>query len=118
MPPDTEAANEMTRTPNRSKCLRTPRVAPLSANAKVPIRSSARTRGCMQRAYSPAGGIDSPRGHATDHGMHGEYKVPGGKLVVVDLEVVEGRITKPQVSGDFFLEPDTALEVMDRALHG
>lgn len=50
--------------------------------------------------------------------MHGEYKVPGGKLVVVDLEVVDGRITKPQVSGDFFLEPDTALEVIDRALHG
>jgi len=38
--------------------------------------------------------------------MRGEYKVPGGKLVAVDLEVADGRIAKAAVSGDFFLEPD------------
>ena len=42
-------------------------------------------------------------------GMHGEYKVPGGKLVVVDTDVVEERLTHVRVSGDFFLDPDDAL---------
>ncbi|MCL2596018.1 MAG: lipoate--protein ligase family protein [Promicromonosporaceae bacterium] len=50
--------------------------------------------------------------------MRGEYKVPGGKLVVVDLEVADGRIANPSVSGDFFLEPDEALPVIDGALAG
>ena len=50
--------------------------------------------------------------------MHGEYKVPGGKLVVVDLEVREGRIADFRLAGDFFLEPDTALEAIDRAVNG
>jgi len=50
--------------------------------------------------------------------MHGEYKVPGGKLVVVDLELADGHIAQVQVSGDFFLEPDTALEAIDRAVCG
>jgi lipoate-protein ligase A len=50
--------------------------------------------------------------------MHGEYKVPGGKLVVVDLSVVDGHLAQVQVSGDFFLEPDSALDTIDAALHG
>ena len=50
--------------------------------------------------------------------MHGEYKVPGGKLVVVDLEVVDGKIADFQLAGDFFLEPDTALEAIDAAVNG
>ncbi len=50
--------------------------------------------------------------------MHAEYKVPGGKLVVVDLEVVDGRIVQAQLSGDFFLEPPEALACMDAALTG
>ena len=50
--------------------------------------------------------------------MHGEYKVPGGKLVVVDLAVEDGRLARVQVSGDFFLEPDSALEAMNAALEG
>jgi lipoate---protein ligase len=50
--------------------------------------------------------------------MRGEYKVPGGKLVAVDLEVSDGRISRAAVSGDFFLEPDTALESIDGALLG
>ena len=44
--------------------------------------------------------------------MHGEFKVPGGKLVVVDLEVVDGRISDFRLAGDFFLEPDSALEAI------
>ncbi|MDO8149144.1 biotin/lipoate A/B protein ligase family protein [Isoptericola sp. b515] len=54
--------------------------------------------------------------------MHGEYKVPGGKLVAVDLAVDEstghGVLTDVRVSGDFFLEPDEALGVIDTALTG
>ena len=50
--------------------------------------------------------------------MHGEYKVPGGKLVVVDLEVVDGTIANFRLAGDFFLEPDTALEAIDAAVNG
>ena len=50
--------------------------------------------------------------------MHGEYKMPGGKLVVVDLEVRDGRLVGVQVSGDFFLEPDSALGAINRALEG
>ncbi|MBO9553842.1 biotin/lipoate A/B protein ligase family protein [Cellulomonas sp.] len=50
--------------------------------------------------------------------MHGEYKVPGGKLVVVDLEVVDDTLKDVVVSGDFFLEPDDALAVVSTALDG
>jgi lipoate---protein ligase len=50
--------------------------------------------------------------------VRGEYKVPGGKLVAVDVEVDEGRLSRVAVSGDFFLEPDDALEDIDHALTG
>ncbi|SDU80050.1 lipoate--protein ligase family protein [Jiangella alkaliphila] len=50
--------------------------------------------------------------------MHGEFKVPGGKLVVVDLDVLDGVIRHARVSGDFFLEPDDALDRIDAALIG
>ena len=50
--------------------------------------------------------------------MHGEYKVPGGKLVVVDLEVVDGTIQQFRLAGDFFLEPDDALPLIDAAVNG
>ncbi|WP_337061447.1 lipoate--protein ligase family protein [Kineococcus sp. G2] len=50
--------------------------------------------------------------------MHGEYKVPGGKLVVADVEVTGGALSSVRLSGDFFLEPDDALEAVDAALTG
>jgi lipoate-protein ligase A len=50
--------------------------------------------------------------------MHGEYKVPGGKLVVVDLDVIDGAFANFRLAGDFFLEPDTALDDIDRAVTG
>ncbi|QNO37389.1 lipoate--protein ligase family protein [Protaetiibacter sp. SSC-01] len=50
--------------------------------------------------------------------MHGEFKVPGGKLVVVDLDVADGRLANVRLSGDFFLEPDDALPLIDAALTG
>ena len=50
--------------------------------------------------------------------MHGEYKVPGGKLVVVDFETADERITDFRLSGDFFLEPDEALQDINAAIEG
>ncbi|MBM6623359.1 lipoate--protein ligase family protein [Micrococcaceae bacterium RIT802] len=53
---------------------------------------------------------------------HGEYKVPGGKLVVADLEVATWeappRIVRANINGDFFLEPDDALDDINAALVG
>lgn len=50
--------------------------------------------------------------------MRGEYKVPAGKFVAVELDVVDDRLTNVHVSGDFFLEPDDALEDINAALTG
>ena len=50
--------------------------------------------------------------------MHGEFKVPGGKLVVADLEVNNGLISIFRLSGDFFLEPDSALDDINAAVVG
>ena len=48
----------------------------------------------------------------------GERKVPGGKLVRVDGRLHEGRLVDVVVSGDFFLEPDEALDRIREALEG
>jgi len=66
--------------------------------------------GCLSRACGDYGEESMP--------MHGEYKEPGGKLVVVDLVVSGGRLSDVRVSGDFFLEPDSALDLINRALVG
>ncbi|GAB3704239.1 lipoate--protein ligase family protein [Corynebacterium nasicanis] len=50
--------------------------------------------------------------------QHFEIKVPGGKLVVADVETDDGHITAAQISGDFFLEPDEAYEALGPALEG
>lgn len=49
---------------------------------------------------------------------HGEYKVPGGKLVVVDYRDHDNTITEFSLSGDFFLEPDETLLDINRAVNG
>lgn len=50
--------------------------------------------------------------------MKGEYKVPGGKLIVVEANERDGLLVDVAISGDFFLEPDDALESMTRAIEG
>ena len=50
--------------------------------------------------------------------MHGEYKTPGGKLVVADFEVRDGRLTEVRISGDFFLYPEEALAAINASLCG
>ena len=49
---------------------------------------------------------------------HGEYKTPGGKLVVADVVVKDGKIEQATITGDFFLEPETALADMVDGLVG
>ncbi|WP_061965052.1 lipoate--protein ligase family protein [Demequina aurantiaca] len=54
--------------------------------------------------------------------MHGEYKVPSGKLVVVDVDIDgegdDAALNNVVVSGDFFLEPAEAILDIARALEG
>ena len=49
---------------------------------------------------------------------HGEYKVPGGKLVKVDFAVSGDALREVVVSGDFFLYPEETLEDIRGALEG
>lgn len=58
-----------------------------------------------------------PEPHEGDS-RKGEYKVPGGKLVIAELRVQDGRLADVQLSGDFFLEPDEALARLTAALEG
>ncbi|MBW0454357.1 MAG: biotin--protein ligase [Candidatus Kinetoplastibacterium crithidii] len=52
--------------------------------------------------------------------MHGEYKAPGNKLVMIDFEINydNNTIYDVQISGDFFLEPSEALNIMNESLNG
>ena len=50
--------------------------------------------------------------------MHGEYKTPGGKLVMVDFAVRDGAFADVEVTGDFFLYPEEALGQITAALEG
>ncbi len=50
--------------------------------------------------------------------MRGEFKVRGGKLAAVDLDVEDHKLTNVSISGDFFLEPDSALADLNAALTG
>jgi lipoate-protein ligase A len=51
------------------------------------------------------------------HGVASE-KVKGGKLVRVKLEHDEGSVRSVQITGDFFLHPEDALEQMEETLIG
>lgn len=60
--------------------------------------------------------------HCAGHAAHGEYKVPGGKLVIADLRLSgpdsAAHIAEASLNGDFFLEPDEALPLLNKALVG
>jgi lipoate---protein ligase len=47
-----------------------------------------------------------------------EYKVPGGKLLRAKVETAEGLISFIQITGDFFMEPETDLEKLEARLKG
>src|SRR5829696_4206497 len=46
----------------------------------------------------------------------GEFKTPGGKLIAVDLDVVDDELRNVVVTGDFFLYPEEALPILAGAL--
>ena len=46
----------------------------------------------------------------------GEFKTPGGKLIAVDFDVVDGELRNVVVTGDFFLYPEEALPILAGAL--
>ncbi|PKQ14259.1 MAG: lipoate--protein ligase, partial [Actinobacteria bacterium HGW-Actinobacteria-8] len=54
--------------------------------------------------------------------VHGEYKIPGGKLVVADIKTegsgADASVGQAVISGDFFLEPSEALLAINAALVG
>ena len=47
-----------------------------------------------------------------------EYKVPGGKLLRAKAREEDGRIDFLQVTGDFFMLPETDLEDLEMELKG
>ncbi len=47
-----------------------------------------------------------------------EYKVPGGKLLRAKAEARDGKLSFVQVTGDFFMTPETDLEKMEEQLVG
>jgi len=50
--------------------------------------------------------------------MRGEYKTPGGKLVVAEFDVRDDRFVNVRITGDFFLYPEDALPLMNEAIEG
>jgi lipoate-protein ligase A len=46
------------------------------------------------------------------------FKIPGGKLVKVKLQVSSGKIEEVTILGDFFLHPEDALQKIEESLVG
>lgn len=49
---------------------------------------------------------------------HGQFKAPGGKLVVAEFDVADGQLANVRITGDFFLFPDDAIHVIANSLNG
>jgi lipoate-protein ligase A len=47
-----------------------------------------------------------------------EYKVQGGKLIRVQLDVQADRISHVKITGDFFMHPEELIEELEKALIG
>lgn len=50
--------------------------------------------------------------------LHAEHKIPNGKLVVVDLEVLDDLLHTVSLSGDFFMEPPETIDIINSKLQG
>lgn len=46
--------------------------------------------------------------------LRASKKVPGGKLVRIDLEVDGGKIARVKISGDFFLHPEDHIFAIEK----
>jgi lipoate-protein ligase A len=50
--------------------------------------------------------------------MRIEQKVPGGKMVGIDVEINDGKIEQIKITGDFFLHPEKTIALIEEALLG
>src|SRR3974377_1727587 len=108
MPPALPAANDKTKTPNRSSRRLTPAAAPLSAKTKVPTRSSTSRRVSIVGSLTPnratrrSPALDQPplgalgraasRGrnnHALNPGLQGRMDNRGNARAVIGRDLVE-----------------------------
>ena len=46
------------------------------------------------------------------------YKVPGGKLLKISLEAEGNKIKSVKITGDFFMHPETGVELIEEAIAG
>lgn len=44
------------------------------------------------------------------------YKIPGGKLVKIELEEKAGKIRKVKITGDFFMHPEEIIGELEKNL--
>jgi hypothetical protein len=45
-----------------------------------------------------------------------EYKVPGGKLLAVEVEEKDGVLLHVKISGDFFMHPESTIVELEKML--
>ncbi len=50
--------------------------------------------------------------------MQWQEKIAGGKLVAIEVEAKDGKITFVRISGDFFLHPEGAIRPLENAAIG
>ena len=50
--------------------------------------------------------------------MKSTYKIPGGKLIKIHLEMNGDKIKKIRIFGDFFLHPEEIIERIEHSLIG
>ncbi|MFN7990660.1 MAG: biotin--protein ligase [Candidatus Micrarchaeia archaeon] len=50
--------------------------------------------------------------------MKCEEKIPGGKMVCLELWQSGGRVSRARITGDFFLHPEDAISRIERDLVG
>lgn len=46
------------------------------------------------------------------------YKIPGGKLVKIQVEIKKSKIKKIKINGDFFIHPEEAIIEIENFLAG
>jgi hypothetical protein len=47
-----------------------------------------------------------------------EYKIPGGKLIAVELKLSKSTIAYIKISGDFFMHPEESILDLEKQLKG
>jgi hypothetical protein len=50
--------------------------------------------------------------------MKAEYKIPGGKLLLCEIDIEDEVIKTIKISGDFFMHPEDAINELEETLLG